>query len=149
MVYQNLSVVGRHGCPKRKSEDMAEKSIAGQKQNVVAPCDSMPAGRIARPANRVFTLSLVVLLVMGYCVLGVLIVKTIGEIKVNGPLYAEIIQQKDLIADILPPPEYIVESYLTIFELASPMRQADLDGLESKLNELVSDYEARQVYWGK
>lgn len=42
------------------------------------------------------------------------IVVTIGfsteRIKVNGPVYRDIIRGKDLIADILPPPEYIIES---------------------------------------
>lgn len=42
----------------------------------------------------------------------------IDKVKVNGPIYNDIVQTKDLIADILPPPEYIIESYLTLFELA-------------------------------
>ena len=33
--------------------------------------------------------------------------------KINGEIYSKIILSKDLIADILPPPEYIIESYLT------------------------------------
>ncbi len=128
---------------------MEENKIPGQLQNLIAPRDSIAAGTIAGPANRLVILSLIVSLVLGYCVLGVLIARTIGEIKVNGRLYADIIQQKDIIADILPPPEYIVESYLTTFELASPMREADIDSLVSKLNALMADYEARQVYWDK
>jgi hypothetical protein len=36
--------------------------------------------------------------------------------KVNGPIYRQIIQGKDLIADILPPPEYIIESYLVALQ---------------------------------
>ncbi|MDP3685101.1 MAG: methyl-accepting chemotaxis protein, partial [Ignavibacteria bacterium] len=42
---------------------------------------------------------------------------TINKIKVNGPLYKNIVQGKDLIADILPPPEYILESYLILHQL--------------------------------
>jgi len=37
---------------------------------------------------------------------------TLNKLKVNRPVYQNIIQGKDLIADILPPPEYIIESYL-------------------------------------
>ena len=44
--------------------------------------------------------------------------RDINEVKVNGPLYRQIVEGKDLIADILPPPEYIIESYLTAYELA-------------------------------
>ncbi|MPZ39062.1 MAG: hypothetical protein GEU95_13550 [Rhizobiales bacterium] len=34
------------------------------------------------------------------------------QICVGGPTYTKIIQGKDLVADILPPPAYIIESYL-------------------------------------
>jgi methyl-accepting chemotaxis protein len=36
---------------------------------------------------------------------------------VNGPVYQEIVYGKDLIADILPPPLYIVESYMLANEI--------------------------------
>ena len=72
-------------------------------------------------------------LVIGFICLGVLIHQTIDRIKINGPMYAEIIEQKDLVADILPPPAYAVESYLTMFELASPYRNAEQKFLEAKL----------------
>ncbi|MEY4194413.1 MAG: hypothetical protein RLZZ226_781, partial [Pseudomonadota bacterium] len=32
----------------------------------------------------------------------------IDKIKVNGPIYRQVIDGKDIIADILPPPEYIL-----------------------------------------
>ena len=34
------------------------------------------------------------------------------ELKVGGPLYSDIKLGNDLIADILPPPEYVIEAYL-------------------------------------
>ncbi len=39
-------------------------------------------------------------------------VSALSELKVNGPIYRQIVLGKDLIADILPPPEYVIESYL-------------------------------------
>lgn len=36
----------------------------------------------------------------------------IHELKVGGPIYDRIVQGKDIVADVLPPPEYIVEAYL-------------------------------------
>ena len=32
--------------------------------------------------------------------------------KVRGPIYQQIVRAKTSIADVLPPPEYIIESYL-------------------------------------
>ena len=36
----------------------------------------------------------------------------LSEVKVGGPLYDKIKLGNDLVADILPPPEYVIESYL-------------------------------------
>ncbi len=39
------------------------------------------------------------------------------DLKVNGPVYQEIVNGKDLITDILPPPLYVVESYMLANEM--------------------------------
>ena len=36
----------------------------------------------------------------------------LSDVKVGGPLYDKIKLGNDLIADILPPPEYVIESFL-------------------------------------
>jgi hypothetical protein len=36
----------------------------------------------------------------------------LSQLKVGGPLYNQIKLGNDLIADILPPPEYVIEAYL-------------------------------------
>jgi hypothetical protein len=38
--------------------------------------------------------------------------KLVNEVRVGGPLYTQISQGKDLVADILPPPAYVIEAYL-------------------------------------
>jgi type II secretory pathway component PulL len=42
---------------------------------------------------------------------------TIDQVRVQGKIYDQIVTGKDLIADILPPPEYIIESYLVARQL--------------------------------
>ena len=47
--------------------------------------------------------------------LGAVIVTSVyalSQLKVGGPLYNQIKLGNDLIADILPPPEYVIKSYL-------------------------------------
>ncbi|MFM7634946.1 MAG: hypothetical protein ACKO7Z_05060 [Cyanobacteriota bacterium] len=34
--------------------------------------------------------------------------RTVESVRVNGPLYGAIVEGKDLIADVLPPPAYII-----------------------------------------
>ena len=36
--------------------------------------------------------------------------QTLGQVRVQGPAYTRIILGKDLIADILPPPAYVIET---------------------------------------
>ena len=55
--------------------------------------------------------------IVGLILFGLMSFYAMSKIKVNGPIYKNIVQGKDLIADILPPPEYIIESYLTTLQL--------------------------------
>ncbi|MDP1635079.1 MAG: hypothetical protein Q8L69_10415, partial [Gallionellaceae bacterium] len=60
---------------------------------------------------------LVVASLAGFVIASIAAFWALSELKVNGPLYQRIVQGKDLVADILPPPEYIIESYLVTLQL--------------------------------
>ncbi|MFT3683786.1 MAG: methyl-accepting chemotaxis protein [Phycisphaerales bacterium] len=92
---------------------------------------------------------LVGVMVAGFVALGAITYRTVDKVKVNGPLYANIITGKDLVADILPPPEYIIESYLTTMQLVGTTNTAEREALEKKLAQLHKDYDDRQEYWQK
>jgi X-X-X-Leu-X-X-Gly heptad repeat protein len=68
-----------------------------------------------------------------------------SQLKVGGPVYHEIVQGKDLIADILPPPEYIIEAYLeSTLALNDP---ASVEEHRQRLVQLHKDYDDRRAYW--
>jgi methyl-accepting chemotaxis protein len=72
-------------------------------------------------------------------------VSALSELKVNGPLYRQIVLGKDLIADILPPPEYVIESYLeATLALNNP---ASLEQSRARLKQLHKEYDDRHVFW--
>src|SRR6187431_49851 len=75
--------------------------------------------------------------------------KTLGELQVTGPLYQRIVQSKDLIADVLPPPEYIIESYLVALRVTRSDDAAQRGGLLERLRALKTEYDARHKYWLK
>ena len=50
-------------------------------------------------------------------VTGLVSFQTLSRLQVNGPVYEGIAQQKDLLGDILPPPMYILETYMTALQL--------------------------------
>lgn len=69
----------------------------------------------------------------------------LGELRVGGPLYSDIKLGNDLVADILPPPEYVIEAYL---ESTLALREPNnLAAHEAKLAQLRKDYEERKTYW--
>ena len=70
------------------------------------------------------------------------------RIKVTGPLYQEIVQGKDLVADILPPPEYIVESYLVALQAIEPSNASRVT-VHERMKKLQGEYEERHAYWKK
>ena len=69
----------------------------------------------------------------------------LSTLKVGGPTYNQISLGKDLVADILPPPEYILESYLEA-TLALNDR-AGLAEHKARLTQLRKDYDDRRSYW--
>lgn len=90
---------------------------------------------------------LALLVIAGFGAFGAITFRTVDQVKVNGPLYTNIVIGKDLIADILPPPEYILESYLTATQLVATTTPEEREPLEKKLTQLQKDFEDRQVYW--
>lgn len=71
----------------------------------------------------------------------------IGELKVGGPVYSRIVMGKDLLADISPPPMYIVESYVeATMALNDP---ASLDSHRKRLEQLHQEYAVRNASWAQ
>ncbi|MCZ8158791.1 MAG: methyl-accepting chemotaxis protein [Rhizobiaceae bacterium] len=70
---------------------------------------------------------------------------TLSQLKVSGPVYNGIIDGKDLVADILPPPLYVVEAYMLASEAVLNPNKADLAA--EKIERLEADYQARRQYW--
>ncbi|KQR69388.1 methyl-accepting chemotaxis protein [Rhizobium sp. Leaf341] len=69
------------------------------------------------------------------------------KLKIGGPVYAEIEAHKDLVADVLPPPLYVVEAYGLASEafIHTDVRQRDLD----KIKVLKNAFDERRAYWDR
>ncbi|WP_374369508.1 methyl-accepting chemotaxis protein [Dongia sp.] len=69
----------------------------------------------------------------------------LNELKVGGPLYRQIVLGKDLIADVLPPPAYVIESYLeATLAVDNPEQLAER---RDRLVQLRKDYDQRHGFW--
>lgn len=69
----------------------------------------------------------------------------IHEIRIGGPIQTNMQNASDLIADILPPPAYVIEPYLEAARLARD--PASIDTYVIQLKKLRADYDARHDYW--
>jgi PAS domain S-box-containing protein len=84
---------------------------------------------------------------LGFLVFGAVSFTTLRAVQVNGPHYQRIVQNKDLLADVLPPPNYIVESFLTTHILPGSKGTADFAKNVERLATLKKDYETRLNFW--
>lgn len=69
----------------------------------------------------------------------------INKIRIGGPTYNEIVHVKDLVADILPPPLYIIEAYLEAnlaYNRIKPLAQT-----QPRIAELRRQYNERHDHW--
>ncbi len=71
--------------------------------------------------------------------------QTLQTLKVNGPIYKQIVDGKDLIADILPPPLYLIESYALANEVVVDPQTATAN--LPRFEALKTLYDQRREYW--
>ena len=85
-----------------------------------------------------------ILALAGVAVLGF---RTMQAVKVDGPSYAEIIETKELVGDVSAPPEFLVESFLVVRQLATETDSGRIAVLTQRLDELQARYEERHDFW--
>lgn len=87
----------------------------------------------------------------GYLILAGLLASLLASavalqrLKIGSPAYHKIIAGKDLVADILPPPAYVIEAYLEAHLIAR--EPASLSRRLPRIEQLRSEYQARRDYW--
>jgi len=86
------------------------------------------------------------LMLIGFVVAGFFANRAFDRVVVNGPVYGDIVQNKDLVADILPPPAYLIESWQVALQMVA-MKNQPLQPLVDKSAQLSKDFAARIDYW--
>ena len=90
---------------------------------------------------------LTILFLGGFSSVTFLAYDTLTTTKINGPHYDQIIQGKDLIADVLPPPAFIIEAYQLVLRMESAADPADLSQLLLRFDQVESEYLERHSFW--
>ena len=87
------------------------------------------------------------LFVLGYVGLGACAYSLVGAVKINGPLYKTIVDGKDLVAEVMPPPQSLIEPYLLVLEMVDETDATTLAALAEQSKKLRTTYEARHRFW--
>ena len=96
------------------------------------------------------TVAVPIVLLLG---VGAFAFPTFQKVKVNGPQYKKIASLSDLRADVLPPPEYMVEAQQVVGQMLNTLgratKRAQFNDAKEKLASLEHQYRERHTYWDK
>jgi len=85
--------------------------------------------------------------ILGQIVLAAGVWRDFDTLGIGGSVYNEIILAKDLVADVLPPPEYLVETHLLVHETLGARSPEEREELLKGISTLEADFIKRHDYW--
>jgi signal transduction histidine kinase len=86
----------------------------------------------------------------GLSIFGLAAYNTLRTLSINGPVYRKVAEGKDLIAEALPPPQFIVEACLAVFQAIGKIDNPDVYRDFVRENQrLEAEFEARQLIWAR
>lgn len=103
--------------------------------------------RLADLSIRTKLLGLSAAFVIGTGAVGAVVYKTLGLVAVGGPLHNDVVMTKDIVADILPPPMYLVEAYLNMVHVSTETSADKIEFRSKEIARCKSEYITRFEYW--
>lgn len=100
-----------------------------------------------RPGIAAMLVGMMGALVVLFLVFAAAVLLTVGEVRIGSETYDRIIEGKDLVADVLPPPEYIIESYLLTLQMAEAADGREIETFVEKGRVLRREYNERHSHW--
>jgi methyl-accepting chemotaxis protein len=90
---------------------------------------------------------LVAMPIVGAGFIGYSLQSTLNEVRVGGEHYQKLDQQKTLLADILPPPLFVVELFSNAQSLVNENDPARRVELTKEIERLAAEFSKREAYW--
>lgn len=103
--------------------------------------------KTTRPGIAKMLIGMMTALVLLFLVFAGFVRWTVEKVKIGGDTYAHIIEGKDLVADVLPPPHYIIESYLLTLQMAESESREEIAQLVEEGRRLRREYDERHAHW--
>lgn len=92
-------------------------------------------------------LGMVLFFVISTCTVGLVAQAVLKEVQVTGPVYDRIMLIKDLVADVLPPPEYMIEAHLIVSKLTLSQDEQEQSALVADYRRVKKDFFDRHEFW--
>jgi len=80
---------------------------------------------------------------------GAISLYALSRLKVNGPVYQQIVLQQELLEDTLPPPLYLLESYMTALQMLGESDPVVIKEHVARIKKLHTDFEERRTDWNR
>jgi methyl-accepting chemotaxis protein len=91
--------------------------------------------------------ALIVVPVLGLGTFGVMSKVSTDRVRIGGPLFSEIVANKDLIADTVPPPASVLEAYLRCHEMPDAPDGPSREALIADFARVEADYQKSRERW--
>lgn len=114
------------------------KWSSGLSGDIAPPMSNLSLGKLLY--------GLLVTVVAGLMLLAYESFESAGSITIGSKLYTDVIQSNDLVADVLPPPQYIVEAALLVRQLRSAA-PAERDVLITRFKQMREEFDTGQKRW--
>ena len=72
---------------------------------------------------------------------------TLQTVRIGSDRYTAITQEKDLIADILPPPAFILEPYMLVNHMATSGVEGNISEVKTDFEKLRNEHLERRAFW--
>ncbi len=92
-------------------------------------------------------LLLVGIVMLGFVALLVVSGLILDRVMVSGQMYDEVVQKKDLVADMLPPPHLLVEPHQLVWQIAYTRNIGRRQQMIVRLEEGLKTYEQNTTHW--
>ncbi|MFO0772937.1 MAG: HAMP domain-containing methyl-accepting chemotaxis protein [Nitrospiraceae bacterium] len=103
--------------------------------------------RLGKLSVRYKLMLLMGLFVVGFGAFALVGLNTLEELKVTGPIYRHIVEGKDLAADVLPPPLFVVSGNVTVLEALSETKLEEQKAHLKQLQKVRREFEDRASWW--
>ncbi|MDX2194474.1 MAG: methyl-accepting chemotaxis protein [Gemmatimonadales bacterium] len=91
--------------------------------------------------------TLVALGTLGVVAVAVGLETTAARVRVGGPVFASLERSAELVADVLPPPVYVIEPYLLAHQVVTEADPAARAALAARVAPLRAEAESRYAHW--